>query len=345
MYLTIDPLWRAGDVHEHTLQLEGKGGKAGTLRVSVAVRKVYSEKSAKQLVKEALKHRKETGGAWRDPEFPHVVGVNGIAEWKPVGQLSKQPRLFDEHAAANDVIQGALGDCYLLGAMSIVATRPELIRPLFKHSQLEDGIFVVSLFVEGKWQFVVLDEYLPVGAGGGLCFGHCRDQDSFWVPLLEKAQAKLFGSYSALDGGQTAEALLDLTGEGTETIEVEPVQFERLMESGQLEKTLKHWKKSRFLMGASIHIGGAESEAKLANGLLAGHAYSVLDIKNPITEKGFLGLVGNKRQVLLKVRNPWGEQVRGKGRGSKYAPTLFERNGPARGATAAPSGLRPLENS
>lgn len=65
----------------------------------------------------------------------------------------------------------------------------------------------------------------------------------------------------------------------------------------------------------------------MANGLLCGHAYSILDvsccccvwfvslsfvfffvcqIKNPVTEKGFLGLIGNKRQVLLKVRNPWG---------------------------------------
>jgi calpain-5 len=308
VYLAIDPSWRAGDVHEHTLTLEGKKGKVGTLRVSVAVRKVYSEKCAKKLVKEALKHRKDTGGGWRDPEFPHVVGAGGVAAWKPIGELSKQPRLFDEHAAANDVIQGALGDCYLLGAMSIVATRPELIRPLFKHSSVEDGIYVVSLFVEGKWQYVVLDEYLPVGAGGSLCYGSCRDPDSFWVPLLEKAQAKLFGSYSALDGGQTAEALLDLTGEGAETIEVDPIQFGRLMETGQLEKILKHWKKSRFLMGASIYREGAASEAKLDNGLLAGHAYSVLDVKNPVTEKGFLGLIGNKRQVLLKVRNPWGEQ-------------------------------------
>ncbi len=302
--LQIDPSWNAGDVHEHTLPLDGKGG---TLRVSVAVRKVYSEKCAKKLVKEALKQRKETG-SYRDPDFSHKVGENGVVDWKPISQLSQHPRLFGEEAAAIDVIQGALGDCYLLGAMSVVATRPELIRALFKHSSVEDGIYVVSLFVEGKWQFIVLDEFLPVGAGGALRFGSCRDADSFWVPLLEKAHAKLFASYSVLDGGQTAEALLDLTGEGTETIEVEQEHFGRLLESGQMEKTLKQWKKSRFLMGASIVKDGLGSEAKLGNGLLAGHAYSVLDIKNPVTEKGFLGLVGNKRTVLLKVRNPWGEQ-------------------------------------
>jgi hypothetical protein len=126
--------------------------------------------------------------------------------------------------------------------------------------------------------------------------------------LLEKAEAKLFGSYDALDGGQTSEALLDLTGEGAETIEIITDQFKPLMESGEVEKTLKKWKKTRFLMGASIVKEGAASEEKMSTGLLAGHAYSILDVKNPITELGFLGLIGNKRTVLLKVRNPWGEQ-------------------------------------
>jgi hypothetical protein len=35
------------------------------------------------------------------------------------------------------VVVLALGDCWLLGAMSIVATQPHLIRPLFHGSDLE----------------------------------------------------------------------------------------------------------------------------------------------------------------------------------------------------------------
>ncbi|KAJ1488535.1 hypothetical protein T484DRAFT_1616299, partial [Baffinella frigidus] len=33
-----------------------------------------------------------------------------------------------------------------------------------------------------------------------------------WVPLVEKAYAKLHGSYHSISGGHVAEAMLDLTG-------------------------------------------------------------------------------------------------------------------------------------
>ena len=43
-------------------------------------------------------------------------------------------------------------------------------------------------------------------------FGHCKDHEEFWVAYIEKAYAKLFGCYEALNGGLIDDALVDLTG-------------------------------------------------------------------------------------------------------------------------------------
>ncbi len=75
--------------------------------------------------------------------------------------------------------------------MSIVATRPKLIRALFAGSCPEEGFFVCKFFIQGEWRWIVIDDALPVTASGNICFGRCRESDSFWVPLLEKARVSV----------------------------------------------------------------------------------------------------------------------------------------------------------
>lgn len=329
-FLKIDPAWLNQEVHEFSLPLEQA---TGVLKVRVSVQRLFGKKQARELVHEASRWRSlNPGKDWIDPEFPHDVRSvggdgHGVAGWKSMRELSQgKGMLFTEHKAkSGDVVQGALGTCYLLGAMAVVATRGELIRDLFfgNHSP-EDAIFTVRFFIQGEWHYVVIDDYLPVGPEGQLRFARSRDPLCFWVPLMEKAYAKLFRSYHAIEGGNTAEALLDLTGEGAETFAMDDPRFQRMVQSGQLEKILKQWKKSRFLLGVSRYEEGAKSEADTGQGILAGHAYSVLGVANPTTEKGFLGLVGNKHTILVKVRNPWGD-TEWKGAWSDGAPEWTDK--------------------
>jgi len=45
-----------------------------------------------------------------------------------------------------------------------------------------------------------------------LFFAKAGADEAIWVPLIEKAYAKLHGSYASLESGYTGEAVEDLTG-------------------------------------------------------------------------------------------------------------------------------------
>ena len=42
--------------------------------------------------------------------------------------INEEPKFIDDGLAANDVKQGKLGDCWFIGALSVIATRDELLR-------------------------------------------------------------------------------------------------------------------------------------------------------------------------------------------------------------------------
>ena len=62
----------------------------------------------------------------------------------------------------------------------------------------ESGMYSVRLFLEGEWRVVIVDDFLPVDRDGQpVCCGFGNECE-IWGALLEKAVAKIEGSYESL---------------------------------------------------------------------------------------------------------------------------------------------------
>ena len=109
-----------------------------------------------------------------------------------------------ESMSATDVVQGSVGDCYFISALSaMVDHHPVLCDDLIDETYEASGIYGVSFWHQERWVMVWVDAYMPCyrparASHSGkvkLIFGGSQDCKEIWPLIVEKAFAKLHGSY------------------------------------------------------------------------------------------------------------------------------------------------------
>ena len=165
------------------------------------------------------------------------------------------------------------------------------------------GIIRFRFYRFGEWIEVCIDDLLPTRKGQ-LLYMHSNQKEEFWCALLEKAYAKLAGSYEALDAGNSADALSDLTGGISQVYDFEKGKIRGDAEQeAKLFRDLKKALSRDSLINCSMIIQPGENmESQRDNGLIVGHAYTV--IKCYELSLGLFGMSGKHK--LIKLRNPWG---------------------------------------
>uniref|UniRef100_A0ABD2WEK7 Calpain-A n=1 Tax=Trichogramma kaykai TaxID=54128 RepID=A0ABD2WEK7_9HYME len=259
------------------------------------------------------------GRLFEDPEFPAIDSSifyskrpDRYIEWRRPMEIADNPQLFVEGYSRFDVQQGELGDCWLLAAVANLTLHPHLFFQIVPEDQSFDenyaGIFHFRFWQYGRWVDVVIDDRLPT-YHGKLLYLRSAEDNEFWSALLEKAYAKLHGSYEALKGGTTCEAMEDFTGGVTEMYDMDetpPNLFGILLKAYERNS----------LMGCSIEPDPNVLEAETPQGLIRGHAYSITCVKHvEIQTPNQSGKI-----PLLRLRNPWGNEAEWNGPWSDGSP-------------------------
>eukprot|EP01006_Ploeotia_vitrea_P026361 TRINITY_DN59350_c0_g1_i1.p1 TRINITY_DN59350_c0_g1~~TRINITY_DN59350_c0_g1_i1.p1 ORF type:complete len:707 (-),score=100.53 TRINITY_DN59350_c0_g1_i1:107-2227(-) len=263
------------------------------------------------------------GSKWSDPDFPpesaslyydanNCPGFEAArgAQWKRLSDMWPDCELFKgtggrgKKIGASDIMQGALGDCWLMSAMSIIATRPDLLQNLIVEAHPDQAVYEFRFFKEGAWVTVAVDDYVPIADWDAPLLARSKDDGEVWVPLLEKAYAKLHGHYQCLNGGATVYGLVDMTGGAAETINFDRPKGKNLIEKGLLLRRLRQCKAEGWLMGCAFRSSGGAIAGKVETtaelGLIGGHAYAVLDLRQVRSSTGC-------QTWILRLRNPWGQ--------------------------------------
>ncbi|XP_006880742.1 PREDICTED: calpain-13-like [Elephantulus edwardii] len=248
------------------------------------------------------------GQLFEDETFPAVASSVGhqllqekglhSLQWKRPWEMSSSrapPYFIVEGASRFDIQQGEAGDCWFLAALGSLTQNPQCLKKIlpvdqsFSHQYA--GIFHFRFWQCGQWVDVVVDDRLPVLNHQYLFVHPRRDTREFWPCLLEKAYAKLHGSYFHLHGGHIPDSLVDLTGGVVTSAD--------LSDPSDLVLVVKMAAQAGSLMVCATPAGPTDRDGVMRNGLVSSHAYTVTGAEQIQYRRGW--------EEIIRLWNPWGK--------------------------------------
>ncbi|KAM3869257.1 calpain-8-like [Diretmus argenteus] len=216
--------------------------------------------------------------------------------------LNTDLSFFFEGASRFDFGQGSVGNCWFLAAIASLTLHKDLlvqVVPLDQNfNESYAGIFHFRFWRFGKWMDIVIDDYLPTLYGEFLSV-RSKTGNEFWAQLLEKAYAKVCGSYDDMNEGNSSEAFKDFSGGVHMSYELRGAHTET--HDAELWISLSNATKTKSMLFSGTAQRGQTTLNTVAHtGLVDAHAYSITGV----TEVEYQA----SKVKLVRLMNPWGKQ-------------------------------------
>ena len=159
--------------------------------------------------------------------------------------------MFHKDIEPSDIKTGPNSYKWILCALATLAERPHLVEKLFVTKEYKtNGAYRMRVNKSGVWNELTIDDYMPCSLEGPPLFTRAHGNE-LWVMLLEKAYAKLHGSFENLREGHPNEALQDFTGFPTVLYDFNDPETENFVKTGDLFKMMLFFQQEGFLMSGT----------------------------------------------------------------------------------------------
>ena len=207
--------------------------------------------------------------------------IDDIIDYKSISEMNINFKIFENKIDCTNIEQGLLGTCYFLAAISTISNYGQLLYQLFPKEKINpEGFYEICLYHKGRWVKVLVDDYFPFIKNTNKFLWAHPINNCLYSCFLEKAYAKINGSYNDINGGYLSPAFEALTG--FECFEVK--KREKIL---SVEKTYDIKDEVYDYFYKKIRDG------YLFSCQTWGHAYSLISLRK------------ENKEIIFKVRNPW----------------------------------------
>ncbi|KAL4503913.1 hypothetical protein ABPG72_022543 [Tetrahymena utriculariae] len=221
---------------------------------------------------------------YEDPYFPpnnESLGQKIVKKfkdliWRRAPEFINNVEVLDLEVEQK-VNQGRIGDCYLLNPIGLLGLiQKNMISRLFTIKEPNQiGYYSVWLFIDGKWQYITVDECFPWWITRKKpYFCDIVNQNQIWAMIIEKAWAKLHGEYSRLWGGDTGLAFRVITGAPTQSYGLKKYRKDPRKKEYIYKQIDMHLSQGHLI---SVTTGALDDYGKSI--MTQGHSYALIGFK------------------------------------------------------------------